>query len=143
MTATYTNSPATSTIDQVRFLTKDTVTASAVNSDEELQWLIDSHPNIWLAAAAAADAIAGKYSDAVISKKVGDLQLTYGSAAVGRAGEYRTLARSLRLQAAMRATPFSGGISESGKTAQEADSDWDRPAFTRDTYQGSTGGVWD
>lgn len=141
MTATYTNSPATSTIDQVRFLTKDTVTASAVNSDEELQWLINSHPNVWLAAAAAADAIAGKYSGAVSEKKVGDLSLKYGAA--GRSGEYTTLARSLRLQAAMRATPFSGGISESGKTAQEADSDWDRPAFTRDTHYGSTGGVWD
>lgn len=141
MTATYGNSPSTSNIDAVRFLTKDTSTGSAINSDEEIQWLIDTYPSIYLAAAAAADAIAGSYADQASSKKVGDLSISYG----GRAVEYTALAKSLRMQAALKATPFSGGISISDKDSQEADSDWDRPSFSRgmsDNY-GSTGGLDD
>ena len=133
MTATYGNDPAGSNLDAVRYLTKDTSTSAAINSDEEITWLIASEANLYYAAAAAADAIAASYADdaKVNSKSVGDLSISSGDAIGARVREYRNLARSLRTRGAKRVSPFSGGISRSGKKSQRQDDDYDQPAFSR------------
>jgi hypothetical protein len=133
MSATYGNDPAGNNVDAVRFLTKDTSTSSAVNSDEEIQWLLDAHPSVYYAAAAAAESIAASYADQVKvnSKSVGDLSIASGDAIGSRVREYRNLADKLRLQAAMRTTPFTGGISRSVKSANRQNDDWDKPSFSR------------
>ncbi len=129
MTATYTGRPGSRNIDAVRVLIQDTSTGSAVLQDEEIQYFIDQTPHLYLAAAEAAGAVAGHYAGLarVDSKKVGDLQIVAGDAIGTRVREYRNLADTLRRQAAMKATPFSGGISVADKDLQEADTDYDRP----------------
>ena len=125
MTATYTNDPSGRPVDTVRFEIDDRDTipeTDAALSDEEIQYLIDTNTHILLAAAAAADAIAGKYAADAKSKKVGDLEVDYGE---GQAASYITLAGTLRQRAYRKAGAgvYAGGISKTDKDTAEADSD--------------------
>lgn len=135
MSWTYSGDPSLSSRDQVRFLLGDTVSATAVFSDEEIDWLLTESPNPYLAAALAADAAASSLTSGtnsgVKTKTVGALSITYADAE--KAQDYRKMAASLRLRAALARTfiPYSGGISVSDKETREADTDWDKPAFSR------------
>jgi len=131
MTATYTNQPGTRPIDTVRFEIddKDCIPETdALLSDEEIQYLIDTHSHVLFAAAAACDAIATKYADSQTSKMVGDLQVNYGS----KAAEYTSKAKTLRARAARKAgsSIYAGGISKGDKDTMKADTDRVQPSFT-------------
>ena len=130
MTATYTNQPGTVDIDTVRFEVDDKDTDDAALTDEEIQYLIDSSNHILLASAAAADTIGAKYSDSAVSKKVGDLSITYGGG--GIAATYQALAKALRLRAVRTAGSkiFAGGLSKADKATVKADSDRVQSEFT-------------
>lgn len=140
MTWTFTNNPANSNRDLVRILISDTNTNSQLLSDEYIAYTLSVKPNAYLAAELCAKtlinstAAASAYLNSnVTKKKVGDLELTYGGGGGGgsAADHYRSLAKSLRLEAAMSVTPYSGGISVDDKANQRQDEDWDRPAFER------------
>lgn len=133
MTATYTNQPGIRDIDTVRFEVDDRdcdPETDAVLSDEEIQYLIDGHTHILLAAAAAAEQIGGTYAAQPSSKTVGDLSVTYGE----RALDYKELAKSLRTRAAKKAGAgiYAGGLSRSEKKTEKAKPDLVQPAFRRD-----------
>ncbi len=130
MTATYTNQPGVRDVDTVRMLINDRDTIPATDaalSDEEIQFFVDNNSHIYLAAADAALAVGANYADGAVVKKVGDLQIEFG---MGRTGTYQGLAKALRLQAARKAKPFAGGLTESGKDTAAADTDRVHPAFT-------------
>jgi hypothetical protein len=125
MTATFTNQPGVRDIDTVRVEIDDkdcTPETDAILTDEEIQYYIDNNAHILLASAAAADAVASKYSDDAKSKTVGDLRIDYGE---GRAASYTTRAASLRQRAYRKAAGkvYAGGISVSDKRKRESDTD--------------------
>lgn len=92
---TYSGDPTDSAKDEVRFLIGDTDSSTQLISDEEINYLVGIHPAVvgsanYLAAAAAARAVAGKYTGAV-SKQVGSLRINLAE----RASQYAELAKSL------------------------------------------------
>lgn len=137
MTWTFTNNPASSNRDLVRILVSDTNTSSPLLSDEFIDFTLSAKPNAYLAASLCAETLINSTAAAtaylasnVTRKKVGDLELSYaggGSGGSSPAEHYRSLAKSLRVQAGSKVTPYSGGISVTDKATQQADSDWDRP----------------
>lgn len=146
----YGGSPSTSNTDAVRLYIYDTSTSSGSNifQDAELTYFINANSNILYAAAAAADAAAGKFSGtgSASMKKVGDLQISYGGG--NPASAYRQLAQNLRMQAAMGLKPYVGGITISDKNNEEADTDRVAPGVSigmhdYETASSSTGrGLW-
>jgi len=140
----YGGDPQHSDTDAVRSLVHDTST-SPVLTDNEVVWLVAQHPNVYLAAAAAAEMIAGSKSEAVVMKKIDGLSMMFGDAKGSIGGMFRELAASLRLQAVRRGVaPYAGGISVADKASQESDSDWDRSEVSlgmHDNPGGSTSGV--
>lgn len=115
MTATYTNQPGTVDIDTVRHEIDDKDTSSAMLTDEEIQYYIDSNSHILLAAAAAATNVAGRFASDPKSKKVGDLTISYGAG--GQSAAYKDLAKSLRSKVYRKAGAniHAGGISRTGE----------------------------
>ncbi len=142
MTATYTNDPSGRPIDRVRLEIDDrdtTIEANALLTDEEIQYYIDSHPHILLAAAAAADQLAAKFAGDPKTKKVGDLEIDYGTE--GRSATFKAVAEKLRTQVAKRTGGFAGGLSRSKKVTARVDLDRVQPPFRigQDDTPGSTG----
>ena len=140
MSATYTNDPGGRTIDQIRYLIDDKDTSpetDALLSDEEIQYEIDSNVSAYYAAASAAEAISSKYADDPKSKTVDDFTLSYGD--TGRSAGYADMAKRLRRQGAVKAVPYVGGVSESEKAVERADTDRVQPVFTigMDDHTGS------
>ena len=123
MSATFTNKPATSNRDLIRILIFDTDTSAAKLSDETIDYFLTSEPSVWYAAAMCAETVAGQYSSKGILR-VGDLSIQYGVA------EYRSLAKQLRERGTRGAVPFAGGITQSDKDAELADSNRIMSAFT-------------
>ena len=132
MVWTYSGDPAASDLDAVRFLLGDTVEASAIFQDEELEWVLTQASNVYIAASIAAESAASAFEGAagdVKTKTVGALSISYDSE---KAEKYRKLSRQLRFQGALHSTivPYSGGISKADKETQEDDTDWVRPNFS-------------
>ncbi len=130
MTWTYSGDPASTARDAVRFLIGDTDTTDQQISDEEVNWLItENGNNVYLAGSASARKVAAEFTRQVRTKTVGALSISYAA----RAQEYRDLADDLRQQASTKIAlaVYAGGISRADKELQEADTDWDKPAFTR------------
>ncbi len=114
-------------------------------SDETIAWLLGQHSNVWYAAAAGADIIGASFTSSVSEKQVGDLKIKTGAG--DPAKQYKTLAESLRRQAAVNGFgAYSGGISRSDKDAQREDTDWDRGSAEIGMHDNpnanSTSGVW-
>ncbi len=83
--------------DKVRFLIGDTESADAHFQDEEITYLLTTHGNVFDAAIAGAELIAGRYAHrSNYSRSIGDLSISesYGTSAA----EFRELARTLTAQ---------------------------------------------
>jgi hypothetical protein len=97
VTFTYVN-PSSGDRDKVRFLIQDTVSTDAHLSDEEIAYLLTTwNSNVYDAAIAGAEVIAGAYAHKTnYSRSIGDLSISeqYGASAV----EFRALAETLRKQ---------------------------------------------
>lgn len=94
MTWTYVG-PATADRDKVRFLIQDVDTTRQLMSDEEIAWLLTEWPDVYDAAANAADVLAAKFTGkADYSKSVGDLSLneTFSS----QSQNFKELAKTIR-----------------------------------------------
>ena len=133
MTATYTNNPANRQIDRVRLEIDDRDTipeTDALLSDEEIQYFIDTHKHVLLAAAAAADQLGARFSGDPKSKKVGDLEIDYGEG--GRSESFKAVAISLRDRARRQAGAniYAGGLSQGEKATEKAKTDLVQPFFT-------------
>jgi len=98
MTFSYSGNPASSDLDAVRFLIKDTVVNAETNlSNEEINWLLSTWQNVYEAASAAAEHLAATFSSlSDTSKSVGDISIskTYSS----QSQQYYELAKKLSRQ---------------------------------------------
>lgn len=102
--ATYSGDPATSDLDQVRFLIHDTTMTAPLFTDSELLWLLDEWGDTYVAAWNATEALVSRYTQlADTSKSIGDLSLStsYGS----KSQEYRALADRLQMQSGRKTSP--------------------------------------
>jgi hypothetical protein len=113
MTWTYSGNPASSTLDQVRFLSGDTDSTNPLLSNEEFNFLISQwSPNTYWAAAFGCEAIAGKYqAQSDVSRSVGDLSLTTKNTEASKG--FMERAHHLR-DAASRLSPPSPNWDENG-----------------------------
>lgn len=96
MTWTYSGDPASSPLDEVRFLLGDTAQTVQSLSDQEINWLLAQQDpaNTYWAAADAAEMLSTKYVRlSGTMKKVGDLELQTDYAA--QAAGYKALAQKL------------------------------------------------
>jgi len=128
--------PASTSAADVRRLIYGGSTRSGYLSPADLVWFRANEPNLYLAAAAAAEAEAQQLV-ATGNRKVGDLEISYDNSS-----EWRALAKQLRIRGLVRISPYSGGISVSDKDSQAADTDYDAPSFKRGQFDNnsSTGG---
>lgn len=135
MTWTYSGDPAYSNRDAVRFLIRDTNTSDQLLQDEEIAWLLSQNSNnVYKAAMASAYAVSAKFSNQAVTKTVGALSLSYQA----RSEHYKSLALSIKnqyLSVGATFAPYSGGISVSDKQTEEQDTDWDKPAFSRNLHR--------
>jgi hypothetical protein len=123
-TWTYSGDPASSSLDEVRFLTGDTLsTASQTNSDEEIAFLLAQQGSVRQAAIAACEALIAKCT-ALVTQSVGAVSVAYSD----RVKQYRELVGTLRR--GLTPTPYAGGISVSDKETVESDTDRDAPLFS-------------
>lgn len=120
----------TSPKDKVRFLVGDVVAAEPLVQDEEIQFALAEHRNIYEAAAAVCDSIAALYSRKV-DHTTGEVSTSHSQ----RAKAYADRAKELRQQAKSKsmagAAPLAGGITVLGKEAAAKDTNRVKPFFTR------------
>lgn len=129
MAATYGADP-NEPIDRIRLLTGDTDVTAPLLQDEEIEFLVANEGPIYMAAAAAADAIAGKFARKV-DTRVGGISKSNSQAT----DHYLKLAKRLRSQQAEQAVSFyAGGLSKAEKRADAQDSDLPQPDFTRELH---------
>lgn len=128
MSWTYSGDPSASTRDQVRFELGDTDVNDQQLLDAEVDYLIATHVDPFMAAAGGCDALARKFSRHA-QKTVGKLSV----AANQRAAAYRLRAQELRQQA-FRTSGLSGivmgGTSISEKEAFGNNPDTTQPNFS-------------
>ena len=93
--------------------------------DEEIDAFLSLEGGRDIAAAYAADAIAGSFARQV-DRTIGKLKISLARASQS----YFELGDRLRLKAASRAAPYAGGISQDDKRDAERDGDRVKPAFS-------------
>jgi hypothetical protein len=114
--------------DAVRFLCQDNqANASSAYklTDAEIAFLIANEANVYMAAGMACDIIANR-GGALSSKKVGDLELQWGSRE-----DYVALGQKLKARGMTYQLPTIGGISYDDKETLTNDTDWIKPLFAR------------
>jgi hypothetical protein len=93
--------------------------------DEEIDMLLDDYGSKYAAAAAAARSIGAQFARQV-TKEVGRLKISMSEAS----NHYFGLAEKLDSESDINAGgAWAGGISESDKSVQEADTDWGGASF--------------
>ena len=117
--------PGSSSLSWVRMRVGDTSSGSYQVENEEIDAILDTEGNKYLAAAVVAESM-GARNASKVDRRVGSLSISGSQGA----GNYFTLARRLRFEAAMRSAPYAGGISESDKADVEADTDRVQPSFS-------------
>lgn len=124
MSWSYSNNPASSSKDAVRFLIQDTNTLRQLVQDEEIEWSLTQEMNVYTAAASICETLVAK-AGSTKEKKISNFYIVYDPMF------YRTLAATLRARGSGYQVPYAGGISQSDKLAQQADADWAPPAIPR------------
>lgn len=121
---------ATKPVYQARLLLGDTQASFPLLQDEELAQYLTIYPNVYFAAAYAAEAIAGMFSRQT-DRSLAGLSLSNSQ----KAKQYSTLAAALRRQGALGVSPYAGGQSILDKQRREQDMDRVPPLFTRETAE--------
>ena len=126
MTFTFASTSTTVTdLYWIRLRIADTSSASAKLTDEEINNILATVPNRYLAAAVAADTI-GASLVLKTDKTVGKFSISQSQGSKA----YFDLGKTLRREASLFASPYAGGISADDKASEVADSDRVAPAFT-------------
>lgn len=121
--------------DQVRFLVGDVSADEPLVQDEEIDFALSQHKNVYMAAAMICDSVAAMFSR-LVDSRTGDVEDKFSQRAKAfaeRAEQLRTEARSRGLVLAM---PFAGGVSVSQKKASENNPDRVKPFFVRNQFGG-------
>lgn len=100
MAWTYSENPASTPKDAVRFLVGDTISTDPLASDEELVWALSLNSNIYAAASIIADSIATKFATMKVSVRIGPISEEYGN----RATFYANRAKELKNKASDNST---------------------------------------
>lgn len=127
MVWTYTDSPATSTSDELRFYIGDTDANDQQLTDAEVAFLLASYGGAKNGAIAACTMLAAKYAR-MVDRTIGALSIS----ASQKSKAYQSLAKTLQSQFSLSAIPFAGGISISDKENRDSDTDKTPPFFWRD-----------
>lgn len=134
MSFTYSSSSTSVTdLSWIRLRIFDTSSASAKLTDEEINNILATVPNRYLAAAVAADTIGSSLSLRT-DKTIGKLSISGSQAPKA----YFDLAAKLRREAYLFASPYAGGISADDKASEVADTDRVVPAFSVDQFDAMT-----
>jgi hypothetical protein len=111
--------------DKVRFLIGDVDSTNQVVQDEEILWALTVEKNVWMAAAAIADALAAKFQNAnVESLRAGELEIVYK-----RINDLQSLSKSLRTRGMLHMLPSAGGVFGSDRTNYEENTSLIQPYF--------------
>ena len=131
MTWSYASTGPTSDKDFIRLTLGLTDTTDQLMTDEEITQTLTNYGNKWKAAAAVAEAVAGKFARRVDST-MGKLKFAYSQ----RVKAYLDLAKVLRRQAVLSGggTLWSGAIGIDSKQTEVDDSDRVVPAFSIDMH---------
>ena len=124
---TYAGDPAASDKDAVRYLLGDTDEDDQKLSDEEIEYELAQGGSVRATAARAARALAASYALQPATKKVGDLEITFGN----RAANFLVIADRIQAESSLAAVPIAGGISVADKDRVAANADRVVPSFTR------------
>jgi hypothetical protein len=130
VTWTYSNNPATSLRDRLRFDLGDTLASDPLLQDEELDFCLSAESSYYGALARACESIAQRFSREA-STKVGALSLDL----VGRAKQWSDRAAEYRRRASAMHAPSVGGLSKSEEAAALANPDRTGPYFRKDMMQ--------
>ena len=125
---------ASSTLFQVRFLLQDhtnTTARPALMDDAEIQWVLTTEQNVYMAAALCADALAARFRGTA-SKKVGNLELRFSH-------EYWDgVAKKLRARGSSHQVISAGGLSIAEMDAYFEDTDLIQPTMYAGMMQDPT-----
>lgn len=112
MAWSYSGDPSTSSCDAVRFLIGDTVTSDPLLQNEEIEYMIAQHSNIYLAAAFCCDAIEASFSR-LADTEMGELSVKASQRAIA----YAKLAAKLRKSAMGASKPHASSVYTAEKEA--------------------------
>ena len=121
----YSGDPADSSRDAVRWYVGDTDTNDQLVLDEEINYILGLQTDVVLAAADVCEAISAKFS-----RQADTTNLSISIRASQRSVAYMSLAKDLRLRAALICQPFFGGQTLSGKDSLNQSTDAVLPSFT-------------
>lgn len=131
MTVFYGGDPRGNDRDAVRFLIGDTDSTDALLTNDEIAFLLEQSPDIYIAAANGCDQIAAQFMRAISRRSIDENPET-----VNKFRSFQELAKQYRQQAARRtAMPFAGGISKATKKAERQNTDRVEPAFRVDLQE--------
>lgn len=128
MTWTYSNAPNTTARDAVRVLSGQNSSADdlLVTDEEIVFFLAQRNSNNYGAAQMACETLASKYAGKAQQKGIGQLSIGYGE----RSRLFATRAKELSMSLLRTGvSPYVGGISESDRDVDRADTDAVQPAF--------------
>ena len=113
--------------DRVRFFIQDTVVATALLQDEEINAIIGLYGTYQTAAVACCDVLASKYAGESDMEEIGNLKVSASSVSK----KYRDLSTRLRELFSRTIGAYSGGISKGDKELNVLDDDRVQPGFRR------------
>lgn len=124
---------AADTVDQVRLTIGDTVDTGHMLEDEEIQFFLDSNSeNIYLASSRICTSLAARYSR-LVDKNVGDLRIRSSEKSKQFAAQAITLFNIYQRQRS--AYIYAGGVTNSDKALDRANTDINQPSFTKDMME--------
>ena len=130
MTASY-NLPilSSSPKDVVRLMLGDTNMTSPLLQDEEISYFLSKRPNTYGAAAECCRSLATKFA-AQATVQAGDTKIEYSD--IAKAFTARATAFESQAANSGAGMPYAGGISQTDKLTQEANTDRVSPQFVLD-----------
>lgn len=122
---TYSGDPSNGTLDEVRFLTGDTVRARAMFGDSEVLYQLSKTPNPKLAGAELLEVKARQFAR-LADERVGDVSKSLSKLSK----QMKECAADLRRDATRLVRPFFGGLTISGKQNLASDPDAVQPSYS-------------
>ncbi len=121
---TYNGDPASSPVNEVRFLIGDTIRSRPMFGDTEIAYQLTKTPNAKLAGAELLE-IKSRQFARLADEKVGDVSKAFSKVAT----QMKECAKQLRADAVRLVGAFFGGLTKSGKQSLALDPDAVQPAF--------------
>ena len=123
----YSENPASSDRDQLRFLIQDTNCDDVLFQDAELDWLLLEAGSPLNAAIRAVETLLAKWAGKC-DEKVGQVSVSFSQ----KVDNYKKLLETLKRRVGISGgVPYAGGIRISDKQRQREDGDRVSPAFTK------------